>query len=385
MNAKCLNCGAALVFDIATRKMKCKYCASLFRINEIKMDESASTMDCNIYHCTSCGAEVGSTEVESATYCAYCGQPTIVFNRVSKELKPHFIIPFYITKEQAVDIIREHFYKGLYVPKEAKNFEMERVHGIYIPYWMYDVHYSDRQLIHGGVKRGEDICSTYFIREADCKFTEMYFDASKNLNDESSQRLEPYDIKALQPFKMHYMCGFYADRYDVDNVEVHQLACARAKEMFDERMLTTCNAVDNRMLACEPHIKIEKETYIMLPAWFMTFRYKNKSYTMMVNGQTGKLVGAAPCCVKDVIISSIPMFIIIAALAIPIAIFASVVSLQMTKSSVYSAVGILAMLTAIGKMLASGFLKLKKFRNSSKLTTSEVMNVYAHNRQEGRE
>lgn len=32
----------------------------------------------------------------------------------------------------------------------------------------------------------------------------------------------------------------------------------------------------------------------MLPVWFLMFRYKGDSYTMLVNGQTGKTVGAVP-------------------------------------------------------------------------------------------
>ena len=32
----------------------------------------------------------------------------------------------------------------------------------------------------------------------------------------------------------------------------------------------------------------------MMPAWFLTFNYKNEPYTFLVNGQTGKVVGSVP-------------------------------------------------------------------------------------------
>ena len=34
--------------------------------------------------------------------------------------------------------------------------------------------------------------------------------------------------------------------------------------------------------------------YIMLPVWFMTYRYNGKVYEFALNGQTGKLAGTPP-------------------------------------------------------------------------------------------
>ena len=48
------------------------------------------------------------------------------------------------------------------------------------------------------------------------------------------------------------------------------------------------------MYGSNPKYEIKRVEYAFLPVWFMTFRYKNKPYTMMVNGQTGKVVGTIP-------------------------------------------------------------------------------------------
>ena len=34
--------------------------------------------------------------------------------------------------------------------------------------------------------------------------------------------------------------------------------------------------------------------YMLLPVWFMTYRYNGKVYSFAVNGQTGKLAGTPP-------------------------------------------------------------------------------------------
>ncbi len=34
--------------------------------------------------------------------------------------------------------------------------------------------------------------------------------------------------------------------------------------------------------------------YVMLPVWFMSYKYQNKIYEFVINGQTGKIAGTPP-------------------------------------------------------------------------------------------
>ena len=206
----CANCGKALVYNPAKNKMECPSCGSLFDAE--RTPEPEDTMECNIYTCTACGAELAINGVESSTFCAYCGQPTIIFSRVSSEIKPKYILPFSVTKDQAVIAIRQKLKKGFFISNEIKNFDVERVRGIYIPYWLFDIHYEDKVYLSGTKGSGDNEHDVFFYREADCNFKQLTLDASGKLADESSQRLEPYDTHALQPFDISYLSGFYADR-----------------------------------------------------------------------------------------------------------------------------------------------------------------------------
>lgn len=335
MICKCPKCDGALEYNPSYDKMECPYCGSTFSTHEamahqrlqdhaVKMTAPSSsvaenayadmqaqqtsgvsvqtdaegngqnTMECNIYTCTACGAELAVNGVEASTFCAYCGQPTIVFSRVSKELMPKWILPFRIQKDQAVNGIREKLNKGLFVPKEIKNFEVEKVRGIYVPYFLFDAYYYDWQRLRGEVGSGKHRRTKYFVREAECDFKQVTCDASKQLNDESSQRLEPFDLRCIKPFEVGYLSGFYADRYDMTDKQLTGVALGRIKAMFDEEIRKSISASSIRIVENRPKYQIKNTEYALLPAWFMTFRYKNEPYTMLVNGQTGKVVGAVP-------------------------------------------------------------------------------------------
>lgn len=66
--------------------------------------------------CSNCAGKLIFNQ--ASTFCVYCGNPAIVFSRVSKEYRPDGIIPFKITKQEALAKIRKRFEKNPIVPKE---------------------------------------------------------------------------------------------------------------------------------------------------------------------------------------------------------------------------------------------------------------------------
>lgn len=310
MVCKCPNCDGALEYNPSYAEMECPFCGNTFEtqvamqavsraqtqaeepqiIHKIA-DDTQETMECKIYACTSCGGELVVNDVESSTFCAYCGQPTVVFCRVSKELRPKYILPFQITKEQAVQIIREKFSKGMMVPDEIKNFQVERLRGIYIPYFLYNIYCYDFQILEGTDKNGS---KRRYLREAQCEYKGIPLEASYHLNDEMSKLLGYFDFNNLKPFEPAYLSGFYADRYDIDKQKAEETAVKRIIEDFNRKIRYSVPAKDLRILEQHPRPEVRNQDYVLMPVWFMTFRYKNEPYTMLVNGQNGVLTGAVP-------------------------------------------------------------------------------------------
>lgn len=396
---KCPNCGGALKYDPVSKKMICEYCISYFDPEEVsdktensrdvKEEMAAGSeeaqfnglddnyMECNIYSCTSCGGELMVNGLETSTFCAYCGQPTIVFNRVSKELKPKYILPFSVTKDKAVNLIREKLNAGFFVPDEIKNFETERIKGIYIPYWLCDMDYSDKQSLKGTVGSGKNEKTRYFYRAARTSFKNMTLDASFRLSDETSQRLEPYDMRALEEFNTGYMSGYYADRYDVSQEEIKRVALGRAKQLFDLEVKRTVNASNIQILDNKPNIHIKELKYVLLPAWFLTFRYEDEAYTFLVNGQTGKVVGGVPFYKGNVILLISMLSAILTMICTPI-----VKSfLEMDIDDVGDFIMIIGVV-AVSALLA-GLKNFKKIKQSIELSKSKVMMNFVKERQEG--
>ncbi|CCY57807.1 putative uncharacterized protein [Clostridium sp. CAG:632] len=335
-------------------------------------------MVCNIYTCTACGAELAINGVESSTFCAYCGQPTIIFSRVSSEIKPKYILPFSVTKDQAVIAIRQKLKKGFFISNEIKNFDVERVRGIYIPYWLFDIHYEDKVYLSGTKGSGDNEHDVFFYREADCNFKQLTLDASGKLADESSQRLEPYDTHALQPFDISYLSGFYADRYDVPAEQLHTLAISRAENLFNAAIKDTVHANNVTIVQNAPERQILKADYAMLPAWFLTFRYQQKPYTILVNGQTGKVVGGVPYNK-----SKVAVCFILTGLAVSFFAFLIIYGLFLMDMIDSPGKFVFDVLIVTGIFVGIGIAKFHKVKKSVELTESKTTDSYVKDRQEG--
>lgn len=307
MIIKCPNCNGAITYDPALADFMCQFCGSIFLTKDFvfpeadakegsgeDMDYAGDTMECQIYHCTSCAAQLIINDVESATFCAYCGQPTIVFDRVARKRRPDFILPFSVPKKEAVPIIRKRLNEGEYVPKEIKEFRVDTLRGIYVPFWLFDINCHDNQYLTGKVGNGKSARSYLYYREAEHTFEKITVDASRTFHDDSSIRLEPYDMKDLKPFSPGYLSGFYADCSDEFMEVMKFTATERAKKMFNLEIKETVVANSVKVKSSAGIYKVTGQYYAMLPVWFLVLRYHETPYTIMVNGQTGKMVGAVP-------------------------------------------------------------------------------------------
>ena len=87
----------------------------------------------------SCGGEIVCEETTAAASCPYCGNPVVLKGKVSGMLKPDYVIPFKLNKQQAKEALTQHVRSKKMVPKLFKDENhIEEIKGVYIPFWLFD-------------------------------------------------------------------------------------------------------------------------------------------------------------------------------------------------------------------------------------------------------
>ena len=149
-NYQCPACTGPLHFAGDSGKLECDYCGSAYEVSEIealyqqkeeqavKAHEDAQTKGAEddgwdtsglsgdwgadaagmkAYNCPSCGAELICDESTAATSCPYCGNPTVVPGQFGGTLRPDFVLPFKLSKEDAVAALKKHYKGKVFLPK----------------------------------------------------------------------------------------------------------------------------------------------------------------------------------------------------------------------------------------------------------------------------
>ena len=343
-NYQCPSCTGPLHFSGASGRLECEYCDASYDVAEIEalyaekeknaaaakqtakegsagqsvpsVDGSAwDTSDfcedwgaegdgMRVYGCPSCGAQLICEESTAAASCPYCGNPTVVPGQFSGALRPDFIVPFKLSKEDAVKALKSHYKGKFFLPKSfTGENHVQEIRGIYVPFWMFDgeaegdAHYeaTRSRTYRSGDYEITETKHYDVYRAGTVTFEKVPVDASSKMPDGHMDSIEPYDYKELKPFSTAYLPGFLADKFDVTVEQSRQRADQRCEGTLASALRGTVKRYDLCILRdSSVHLRRGKVHYALMPVWMLNTKWHGKDFIFAMNGQTGKLVGDLP-------------------------------------------------------------------------------------------
>ncbi|MBP3707773.1 MAG: hypothetical protein J6J36_04100 [Clostridia bacterium] len=323
----CPACGAGLAFNPKSQMLECAYCNSKFKPEEVedtqykmakgqkekKIDNITDNevYDVISYRCTQCGAELMTTEETLATFCSYCGSSAVLQKNSKKNKKPDYIIPFEKSKEECEKAYKRMLQRAFFAPSDmSKSQQVEKIRGIYMPYWVYSYEKKGLQKDNGS-RRSRRVGDYVYYKDyeistnLDAVCDGVVHDASANFSDTLSEAIGPFSISKRKDFSPTYLSGFYADSEDVNNdtyvAQCREIAGKRtSKELAKDSTYSRYNAHPNVFM------DMTKAEMGLFPVYFLATRNRKGdriSYAV-VNGQTGKVAAEIPIDFTKFILSS---------------------------------------------------------------------------------
>ena len=328
-NYQCPACTGPLHFVGSSGKLECDYCGSTYTVEYIeslfkdKNEQAAQNtsqtqmegewafdthtdwgVNMKAYNCPSCGAELICEETTAATSCPYCGNPTVIPGQFSGGMKPEYILPFKLSKEDAVAALKKHYHGKKLLPRVfSQQNHLEEVKGIYVPFWLFDAE-GDGDVSFAAQNTRVFRQGDYEITETDhfqvrragsVQFQRIPADASSKMPDDYMDSIEPFDYGELKPFSAAYLPGFLADKYDVDKDACAERADRRASVSVVDVLRSTVTGYETVTVSGESvNVRRGKISYALMPVWLLSTRWKEQNYLFAMNGQTGKMVGNLP-------------------------------------------------------------------------------------------
>ena len=323
LDNKCPGCGAPIHFKPKLGIFKCDYCEGEYTAEQLKdmekiNKEEVDTTNYVNYNCPDCGAEIITDENTAATFCVYCGNTSIIKNRLSGEFAPSKIIPFKMEKQKAIEAFKR-LRKGR--PLTPKTFtsenNIEKIQGVYIPFWLYEVDVDGT--IEATATRVKSWSSgdTHYtktdyynvVRTGTMSYHRVPVDGSTRFANDMMNTIEPFDYSKLIDYNHAYLSGFLAEKYDVNKKDAFKDAKTRTLNSTKEEMLNSMHGYSSKTIRKNKLESKEKNVeYALLPVWMVNVKYNNEYYLFAMNGESGKFIGNIPIDKKKTILISIISF-----------------------------------------------------------------------------
>jgi hypothetical protein len=368
---RCARCGASdVTYNAATAMFVCGFCRHQWQAVAIDatmgLSEGIDTLHGTVMttaavdiedqgalvtlHCDGCGSDVViDTNQNLRARCHWCKHELSLNNRVPNGAVPDGILPFTVTKEQAMANIaafvaeRKSFAKAEF----STSFRPENVMGVYLPHMTVDGNIAAR--LDGA---GEILESTYTDNDNDThyrirKFTLMRtfkvaiddvvvassFD-KVNIRSEISTNniinaILPFDVKNIVRFNSNFLGDTYtSERRDMDISQAESYAGDHFLTIARASAAPTVGDYDRgvRWEAEQVQIVGSRWTSVLLPVWLYGFVEQTKkgpvTHYMAVNGRSGATMGSVPINTGKAAMVSWSVAIAVSAITWPIAIIA---------------------------------------------------------------
>jgi hypothetical protein len=293
--------------------------------------------------CPSCGAAVDLPPGVLAKTCAFCDSPLV---DAAGEGEPvDLVVPFLLDRRQATTRLVAHLKESVWAPEEVRRLSRaEELDGVLVPFWVFDArtdtHYSAqlgiewyRTETYTVTVKGKAQVRTRRVREVEWfpvsgrhgkRYTQHLVSGSKGLAEAEANQLEPFDLGRALPWSPEAVAGNLAERPTVDHASAAATAAAELRGAEQEAVLRFLVGDEERGLQTQTTVEVGKVQLALLPVWIASYRHQGKVIRLLVNGQTGEVVGEVPRSWTKIIVAVVVAVLLLALLCGAGALFVSI-------------------------------------------------------------
>ncbi|MCA9896609.1 MAG: hypothetical protein H6654_14695 [Ardenticatenaceae bacterium] len=332
---RCPNCDGATAYSADNGGLTCTFCGYHeapqveivgkgaqefeFTVETVERSTNGWGQERKELVCSSCASHITlSSEMLSHT-CPFCGSNAVVQTRAPQDvLRPRFLVPFVTTTENCRQITAEFLQKSWMLPNNLQNLARSTEYTpIYIPFWTFDartqatwraeVYNTDAsRRRHSApnwkwerpflLKLGDREGSQWDWESGAVSLVtdDMLVSGSSQISLTLLKQLRGYRLGELVPYEPTFLAGLSAQAYDVDL----ETAWASARRSMRAKTKDACqeqaSARNMRNFSMNLDFSDESWRYILLPIYLANYRYGNKVFQVLINGQTGTIAGQRP-------------------------------------------------------------------------------------------
>ena len=323
----CRNCGAETTWDPVDDALACAHCGTKVpvpradaRIVERALADAGSAargfgVETRTATCGSCGAKVAYEGLTTAVECAFCGSPAVLEEESHRNpLRPESVIPLDVCAAK-VEAAFKKWIGGLWLrPSALQHTKRFDAIGVYVPAWTFDATVDSEWSADAGwyytvmEPRPTMVNGRMQVRMVPVQkvrwepawgrrhdvYDDVLVPASRGIPEALAQKLGGYDLKSLVPYRPEYLAGWRAEEYAVDLEGGWKKALDEIVAQQERRCSGDVPGDTQQNLRVHNVVSGVRWKLCLLPVWTLTYRFGGKPYTVLIHGQSARIVGHAP-------------------------------------------------------------------------------------------
>ena len=334
-----------MAFDPDLGQLKCPYCGRAEAMPEVTATKLSATLQehdlaafietnrtqiaqlattAQEITCPGCQATITFEPPDVAGKCPFCATSIVTqeSHPADPTLAPSGLVPFTVGRKVALTKLREWLafrwdwkdLKAIFLPGQLKQLaQNQALIGVYLPFWTYDAqtqsHYQGQRGTHYYVtkktKEGTERIRKTRWRKVSGHVSRFFDDvlvpATRAIEQKKLQRLWPsLPVSQLKPYSAEYLAGFQAQRYEIMVKEGYAQAKGMMADIIRSDVRANIGGDEQRIHSVSTNYSQETFKHILLPVWIASYRYGGKTYQVMLNAQTGTVMGERPVAVWKV-------------------------------------------------------------------------------------
>ena len=348
---KCPDCGGAMAYDAGVRALKCGFCPKTMAPPSVGPQVGAGPREIPLsqgfalapkglgtpvqsVNCKECGATVNLGPNDRTAACTYCASAMVMPVETDANLiRPESLVPFQVPKERATASFKEWLAGLWFRPNNLKSMaRLEQIVGVYVPYWTFDCNVHSEWSAERGwyyyeteeyttTENGQTTTQTRQVQrtrwESAYGWRQDHYDdvlvcGSKGLPEKLAGKFSTFNTTALVAYAPSYLAGWRAESYAIDLPNAWTRAQTRVDESQRGRCSGDVGGDTHRSLSVSNQFSGETFKHVLLPVYVAAYRYQNKPYRFLVNGQTGEVVGESPLSVWKIMLLVVTILVVAA-------------------------------------------------------------------------
>jgi hypothetical protein len=328
----CPKCGATTAFSAADGGLTCSHCGYYEPPEEAAVGRRAEKYEFTVetmqqdaqreaqraaqgwdterkeMECQNCGALTSVPPGNLTSTCPFCGSNKVIQREAPQDvLRPRFVIPFKLEAAACASIVQNWLGSSWMTPKPLqKAAALANFIPVYLPYWTFSAstraawkaevgHQETQRYYENGEWKTRTVTHwRWESGEVRLRIDDLLVEGTGRLSALLMGKIKNFDMSALAAYEAKFLAGMQAQAYDIPLEKAWETGRQQMREKTRQECINQASTSQVRNFSMNLDFGDESWRYILLPIYLNTYRYEDKTFQIMVNGQTGAIAGQRP-------------------------------------------------------------------------------------------